>query len=262
MPKRTKELQGVVIAFDGVVVRSHRAIARCVEHAAQRLGIPFRYTDIVHGQPLADAIAALAERHHAPVHAHDRADATTRCLREYTGLLRGRHAALMPGITSVLAGLATADPLCTGFDTEQPVRVAIVSPNACGLRRLVRSLGLTSYCDVVLDGGDVHANGNPPNVFAAAAKTLDVPTRACVGIAATPTGIRTIAAAGLCPIAIRTHLASSDALGFAGAEAIFAGIEHCTPYTLQETLNAGYSRSGGYGPRRRATGTRHAATTG
>ncbi len=29
-----------------------------------------------------------------------------------------------------------------------------------------------------------------------------------------------------------------------------------------KALNFGYSRSGGYGPRRRATGTRHTATTG
>lgn len=250
--RNDQQLHGIILAFDGIIVRTSRAIPLCTVAACEAIDLACAERDVDPTLPLLENLRGIAERQRVAVLARDRRRAAEVFGRRYREIVARQPAALVPGITEVLRRCTTPCSPRSGVSRRV---LALVTPNPIDLPMIARSLGLTGLIDACVDGRFESASpaDEAPNAFRHAANELACAPCSCIGVDVSPHGIRMIRSAGIAALGVRTTLATSDALGAAGAELIVPATSDLR--TSAETAHAGfYSRSGGYGGGRRSRG--------
>ncbi|RRJ62024.1 beta-phosphoglucomutase [Paenibacillus oralis] len=188
-------LQAVIFDLDGVITDTAEYHFQAWKAIAEELNIPFtrEFNEHLKGVSRIDSLKLLLGQANPPraYSAAEMDELADRKNKLYVELIAGiTPADLLPGIDVFLSELREA-----GIKTG----IASASKNAPAV---LRSLGVTSRFDTVVDVTRLKNNKPDPEIFVTAAASLGVEPGACIGVEDAVSGIDAIKAAGMFAVAI------------------------------------------------------------
>lgn len=210
-------IAAILFDLDGVLADTARGHFEAWQLLARELGIPFdaAANERLKGVDRMGSLLLLLEGSGLRFSSAELEALAARKNEFYRAIIgdAGPHD-LLPGAVDLLAGVRAA-----GLRTA----LASASRNAPAL---IRQLGIAPLLDAIADANVVTKSKPDPEIFLLAARLLDVPPEACVGVEDSAAGIEAIKAAGMRAVGI------GQAANLPKADIVVPSTAHVTLETL------------------------------